>query len=159
MGSESRAYVLGPREGAAFWFVGSLMVAKASGRETEGAFALLDQTVPGGYAPPRHVHKDEDEAWYLLDGEATFYCGDRTFSASKQSFVFLPKAVEHTFKVGPRGARFLTLSAPASFADFVAAAGEPAPELTVPPTSPPDPAALAEVAGRFGIEITGPPPG
>ena len=158
MGSESRAYVLGPDQGRAFWFAGALMVTKASGEDSEGAFALLDQTVPGGYAAPRHVHKDEDEAWYLLDGEATFYCGDRSFSASRHSFVFLPKGVEHTFKVGPQRARMLTLSAPASFADFVEAAGEPAPELTLPPPSPPDPAALAEVAGRFGIEITGPPP-
>lgn len=150
--------MLGPREGKAFWFVGSLMVTKASSKETEGAFAILDQTVPGGYAPPRHVHHEEDEAWYVLEGEATFYCGHRSLSASRHSFVFLPRGVEHTFKVGSQGARFLTLSAPASFAEFVEAAGEPAPELVLPPPSPPDPARLAEVAATYQIEITGPPP-
>jgi hypothetical protein len=72
--------------------------------------------------------------------------------------VFLPRQVPHTFRIGPAGARLLTFTAPASFADFVAAAGEPAPALVVPPATPPDPERLARIAARFGIEILGPPP-
>jgi mannose-6-phosphate isomerase-like protein (cupin superfamily) len=72
MGTVDRMQVLGPQEGQAIWFAGALMVVKAAGEHTEGRFALLDQRVGGGYATPRHVHRDEDEAWYLLDGDVAF---------------------------------------------------------------------------------------
>jgi hypothetical protein len=66
--------------------------------------------------------------------------------------------VEHTFKVGPKGARLLTMAAPSGFADFVKEAGEPAPAHTIPPPGPMDVERLARIAATYGIEITGPPP-
>jgi mannose-6-phosphate isomerase-like protein (cupin superfamily) len=152
------AYMLEPEEGEAIRFAGGVMVLKAAGEHTDGRFALLDQRVPGEYAAPRHVHHEEDEAWYLLDGEATFYCGDDRFSAGPGAWVFLPKGIPHAFRVGPAGARLLTFTAPARFADFVRAAGEPAQEHTLPPAGPVDVERLAAIAGRYGIDILGPPP-
>lgn len=140
-------FVVREGEGASTRFVGALMVKKAAAAETGGVFDLLDQAVPGGYAAPRHIHAREDEAWYLLEGEATFYCGGQTFHAERGSFVFLPRGVEHTFKVGPAGARLLTMTFPSGFAAFVDETGDTE-----------DPAALAAIAARHGIEITGPPP-
>ena len=55
------------------------------------------------------------------------------------------------------GARLLTLSAPARFADFVRAAGESAPAPTVPPAAPVNVEGLAALAAQHGIEILGPP--
>jgi quercetin dioxygenase-like cupin family protein len=153
-----RVYTLADGEGKAFWFVGALLQRKAGGTETEGRFALLDQTMPPGYAVPRHIHLNEDEAWYLLDCEMTFHCGDHVIEAAERSWVFAPRGIPHTFKVGTNGARALTFTFPATFADFVAALGEPAPQLTIPPPAPVDQRRLAEVAHRYGIEIVGPPP-
>lgn len=158
MGDKNRAYLLKRDEGQAIWFAGALMVIKATGEQTEGRFALLDQLVPGHYAVPLHVHHHEDEAWYLLDGEATFFCGDEQFTAGPGSWVFLPRGMPHTFKVGPQGARLLTFTAPSSFADFVVAAGAPARERRVPPPAPLDPERLTAIAADHGIEIIGPPP-
>ena len=78
--------------------------------------------------------------------------------AGERAWVFAPRGVPHTFKVGPKGARALTFSFPSRFGDFVAEMGEPAPELEVPPHAPVDERRLAEVAHRYGIEIVGPPP-
>jgi mannose-6-phosphate isomerase-like protein (cupin superfamily) len=153
-----RTYSLADKEGEAYWFVGALLQRKAGGADTDGRFALLDQTMPPDYAVPRHIHINEDEAWYLLEGAMTFYCGERVIEASKYSWVFAPRGIPHTFKVGSEGARALTFAFPSSFADFVAEMGEPAPQLTVPPPAPVDPHHLAEVAHRYGIEIVGPPP-
>jgi len=153
-----RTYSLADKEGEAYWFVGALLQRKAGGEETDGKFALLDQTMPPGYAVPRHVHVEEDEAWYLLEGSMTFYCGGHVIEAAKYGWVFAPRGIPHTFKVGSGGARALTFAFPSSFADFVAEMGEPAPQLTVPPPAPVDPHRLAEVARRYGIEIVGPPP-
>ncbi|GIW04284.1 MAG: hypothetical protein KatS3mg059_0904 [Thermomicrobiales bacterium] len=52
MSQESRAYTLADVEGQAYWFAGALMILKASGEQTEGRFALLDQWVPGGVRRP-----------------------------------------------------------------------------------------------------------
>ncbi len=153
-----RIYSLADGEGQAYWFVGALLQRKAGGAETEGRFAMLDQTMPPDYAVPRHIHVEEDEAWYVLEGSMTFYCGERVIVAVERTWVFAPRGVVHTFEVGEDGARALTFSFPSTFADFVAAAGEPAAELTIPPRAPVDQQRLAEVAHRFGIEIVGPPP-
>ena len=153
-----RTYSLADKEGEAFWFVGALLQRKAGGAETNGQFALLDQTMPAGYAVPRHIHLNEDEAWYLLEGSMTFYCGEHVIEAAKYGWVFAPRGIPHTFKVGSNGARALTLTFPSSFAEFVAEMGEPASRLTIPPPGPVDPQRLAEVAHRYGIEIVGPPP-
>lgn len=158
MQTMGRAYLLGAEEGTAYWFAGTRMVLKAGGEHTEGRFALLEQQVPGDYAAPHHVHHDEDEAWYLLAGDATFVCGDARFTAGPGAWVFLPKGIPHAFRVGPSGARLLTLSAPAGFAAFVQAAGVPAPTGTLPPPVPLDVARLAVIAERHGIELLGPPP-
>ena len=154
----TKAYVLGEDEGKAIWFANALMVMKAATEETAGRFAILDQRVPGGYAVPRHVHHAEDEAWYFLEGEATFYCGEDSFTAGKGAWVFLPRDVPHAFKVGPAGARMLTLSAPSGFADFVEECGEPAPGLSIPPQGPLDVERLATIAAKYQVEIVGPPP-
>lgn len=158
MQATGRAYMLSAEEGEAIWFAGSLMVVKARGEQTEGRFALLEQQVPSNYAAPHHVHQDEDEAWYILAGEATFFRGGDQFHAGPGAWVFLPKEVPHAFRVGASGARLLTVSAPAGFADFVPAAGAPAQGHRLPPAGPVDVVQLAAVAGRYGIDIIGPPP-
>ncbi len=155
LSKSDRAYVLDDGDGEALRFAGALMTLKASGDQTEGRFALIDQTAPPDYAAPLHVHQDEDEAWYVLEGEAEFFCGERRFTAAAGAWVFLPKAVPHSFRVGADGARLLTLTAPSRFADFVREAGEPASQES---GAPMDVAALAAIASRYGIEIVGPPP-
>jgi len=103
MGGHRKAYLLTQEEGDALWFAGALMVLKATGEHTDGRFTFLDQRTPGDYAVPRHVHDREDEAWYILEGEVTFYCGTETLRAGPGSWVFAPKGVPHAFRVGPGG--------------------------------------------------------
>lgn len=152
-----RTYHVREQEGRATWFAGALLVQKAANADTDGRFDLLDQTMPPRYAVPKHVHHADDEAWYVLEGEITFRCGDREIVAGPHSWVFAQRDVPHTFVVGDTGARALTFTFPSGFADFVAEFGEPAATLTVPPHAPIDEARLVEVAHRYGVDILGPP--
>lgn len=158
MNTNGRAYKMDVNEGQAIWFAGALMLLKAADDQTDGRFAFMDQRVPGDYAVPLHIHHCEDEAWYVLEGQVTFFCGDESFSAGPGAWVFLPKDVPHTFRVGADGGRLLTFTAPADFANFVRDAGEPAPRLVTPPAEPPDMEQLAKIAAKYGIELIGPPP-
>lgn len=154
----NRAYHLGAQEGAAIWFAGALMVRKAGADDTAGRFDLLDQTMPAGYSVPKHVHHKEDEAWYILEGRVTFFCGDRVIEAEAGSWVFAPRHVPHTFKVDTGGARALTFTSPSGFARFVEEFGEPARQLTVPPPGPIDDVRLVALASKYDVEVLGPPP-
>ena len=158
MSGQKGPYVMQADEGQAYWFAGALMLLKAAGDQTDDQFAFLDQRVPGDYAVPRHIHHAEDEAWYVLEGEATFYCGEETFAAGPGSWVFLPKDIPHAFRVGAEGGRLLTFTAPAEFANFVKAAGKSAPRLVVPPPALLDIERMATIAAHYGIEIVGPQP-
>jgi quercetin dioxygenase-like cupin family protein len=151
--------VAGPGEGEALWFLGVLATVKASAETTGGAVAVIEHLAPRGTGSPLHVHSREDEWFYVIDGELTIWIDGETIVAPAGSFVFGPKGISHTFIVSSEKARFLLVTEPAGFEQFMRAAGEPAPRLEIPPpaTEPPDVAALSAAAAEFGIEITGPP--
>jgi len=63
-----------------------------------------------------HVHADEDDAFFILDGEMTFFFGDETAVASPGTFVLVPPGVEHGFRnEQPAPVRMLNIHAPAGF--------------------------------------------
>src|SRR5437667_10307616 len=60
------------RKEPAFWFLGALTLVKSTGESTNGAFGLIEQLIPAGFASPYHIHHLEDEAFYVLEGEVMF---------------------------------------------------------------------------------------
>jgi len=143
-----------PDEGEAIWFMGGLFTVKASTEMTEGTYTLVEQRFAPGFTTPVHVHHRDHEAFYVLEGEAVYRCGDRTFKVGPGSFVFLPRGIPHVFRVqGGREARLLEILAPGGGERFFAAAGEPAGARRVPPPGPPDVEKMQRAAQRHGIEI------
>jgi len=160
--SEERAelgYALSEDEGEAFWLFGMLETIKISRDDTAGQYGLIEILVPAGIGSPWHVHPDEDEWFFVLDGEVTFYVGDARLSLPAGSFAFGPKGVPHTFFAEAGGARALVGLQPAMFEGFLREVGEPAPERVLPPPleGHPDMARLAPIAERNGFVILGPP--
>ena len=153
-------YGLGKEEGEAFWLLGMLQTIRIGRDDTGGQYGLLEIVVPAGIGSPWHVHPEEDEWFYVLDGSMTFWVGDTKLSLQAGSFAFGPKAVPHTFYADPpTGARALAGFAPMQFEGFLREVGEPAPERVVPPPMEghPDMARLIPIAARNGFEILGPP--
>ncbi|HET7457951.1 MAG TPA: quercetin 2,3-dioxygenase [Gemmatimonadaceae bacterium] len=157
-GEARRATVLGPGEGTPVWFLGNLMVVKATAQSTNGAYGLLESLVPAGSSPPMHVHHREDEAFWILEGAITVRCGDETLRAGPGSYVFLPRGVPHTYRVdGDTPLRMLTLLTPGGGEGFFVDGGRPAERLTMAPPGRPDLALLERVAHEYGAEFIGPP--
>ena len=150
---------LQPGEGEARWFIGALGTIKAAAETTNGQVAVLEFRWPEGGGSPLHVHRHEDEWFYVIEGELTFWVGGKVIVAPAGSFVYGPRDIAHTFVVTSTEARFLMVTEPAPFADFVRALSEPANSLTLPPASvePPSPEHMTAVAAEYGIEILGPP--
>jgi quercetin dioxygenase-like cupin family protein len=150
---------LAPGEGEALWGFGALAILKASSETTGGRVAVIEHVAARGAGSPLHVHRREDEWFYVLDGELTFWVDGRVVDAPPGTFVYGPRDVPHTFVVASERARFLLVTEPAGFDAFFRAAGEPAerPEIPPAPSEPPDIAGLTALAASFGIEILGPP--
>jgi quercetin dioxygenase-like cupin family protein len=146
-------------QGEALWFLGVLATIKASSETTDGRVAVIHHLAPRGAGSPLHVHRREDEWFYVTEGELTFWIGGRVISAPAGSFVYGPRDVAHTFAVTSDEARFLLVTEPAGFEAFMRAVAEPAGTRTIPPalSVPPDPERLATIAAEYGIEILGPP--
>ena len=156
----TRPYALAREEGRAVWFLGSLLIVKATGEQTGGSFGLIDNLMPPGAGSPYHLHHKEDESFYVVEGEMTFYVGDERVKAGPGAFVYGPRGVPHGFEVeGDAPARMLLQNYPAGFERFPVEVGEPAKELTLPPAEPPDMERLVEIAAKYEIEILGPLPG
>ncbi len=160
----SRTFAYAPGEGEALWWIGMLATIKATAEQTGGQYTLVEILAPEGFASPLHVHHQEDEGFWILEGEMTFYVGDQTIKAQPGSFLFGPQEVPHAFRVDSGPARLLFVLSPAGFEDLVREMGEPARELTIPPQpeAPPNEAQMqqmAAIAARHGNEILGPPPG
>jgi len=146
-------------EGDARWFLGTLVTIKASSQTTAGRVAVTENLAPRGSGSPLHVHHREDEWFYVVEGELTFWVGGQIITAAAGSFVYGPRDVPHTFAVSSDTARFLLVTEPAGFEEFVRALSEPATELVIPPpaTEPPDIEAMTRLAAEYGLEILGPP--
>ena len=153
-------YRLGKEEGEAFWFLGMLETIKISMVDTAGNFGLIEVVVRAGDGSPWHVHPEEDEWFYVLDGDFTFNVGDARMSLPAGSFAFGPKGVPHTFIAEPPdGGKALIGFQPFQFEGLLREVGEHAPERVLPPPleSPPDLQRLAPIAARNGMEVLGPP--
>ena len=150
---------LQPGEGDARWFLGALGTIKSAAETTDGRVAVLEFLWPQGGGSPLHVHRNEDEWFYVIEGELTLWVGGDVVVAPAGAFVYGPRDIPHTFLVTSTQARFLMVTEPAPFADFIRAMSEPAQTLTLPPASvqPPSPERMTAVAAEYGIEILGPP--
>jgi quercetin dioxygenase-like cupin family protein len=151
--------VVGDGEGEALWFFGTLLLLKATAEQTGGRFCLCEQRGRRGMATPLHRQPADDETFVVLEGELQFFLGEGLpVVAGPGATVHVPAGAPHAFAVASEAARWLDLTTPNHEA-FFRAAGEPAPELALPPDAPPDMAKVGTAAERFGVEILGPPPG
>jgi quercetin dioxygenase-like cupin family protein len=150
--------VLKAGEGNAYWVVGDLYTILASGEETCGAYALIHVEVPPGGGPPPHVHRREDEAFYVLEGELAFQADGRDIAVTSGTWVTLAKGSLHTFRnAGTATAKMLIVVTPAGLERFFAEVGHKATDRAVPPpATPADIELLLAVAPRYGLEIRPP---
>jgi quercetin dioxygenase-like cupin family protein len=141
-------YVLKPEatrpEGIKGWHLFSL----AGDSHTGGAFNLLTLAASTGFRTPMHIHYAEDVGIYVLEGTLLVFRGDQRLAADAGTFLFLPRATPHGFRVeAANGARILYLTVPGGFDG-----------LTRERDFMKDTNDCTAAAARYKIEILGPVP-
>ena len=79
-------------------------------------FGIIE--IAAGRVLEEHVHAEEDDAFYILEGELTFTFGDEQAPAPAPpgTFVLVPPGVQHGFRNdGAVPVRMLNIHAPAGF--------------------------------------------
>lgn len=86
----------------------------ATGAETDGHYFFFESVVPPGGGPPPHVQTLEEEAFYIIEGEVTFYAEGNETVVTTGTFLNVPKGVRHRFRNNSdKNARMLVFFAPA----------------------------------------------
>ena len=140
------------------WFIDHLVHVHVDGSTSGGALALLEERGRRGDMPPLHVHRRDDETFYLLEGELTLFVGGERLVLGPGQAAHAPRDVPHTYRVESEEARWLVITTPAGFDAFVREVSDPAPAEELPPAGRAvDPTLLGHAAAKAGIEILGAP--
>ena len=146
-------------DGERLWFAGGgVFTMKASAEETAGAFVLFEDLVVRGKTTPMHLHPNEDETIYVLEGELLVDMDGEQQRVGQNGVFVAPRGVPHAFLVTSDTARLLCLQTPGTGESFYRDASDPLTTAT-DPDKPADFARLRAAAERSEtIELLGPPP-
>jgi mannose-6-phosphate isomerase-like protein (cupin superfamily) len=70
---------------------------------------------PPRFIAPLHLHHNDDETWYVLEGTLGVRVGDKDVEAKAGSAVFVPRGTPHTYWNPGPGLRYLLVMTPRIF--------------------------------------------
>jgi mannose-6-phosphate isomerase-like protein (cupin superfamily) len=147
-------------EGERRWFAGGgVHLMKATAKEADGAFILLEDRMVRSKTTPLHTHPNLDETIIVLEGEILFYAEGTEHRVGPRGVAVAPRGAPHAFNGHLRErADTLALQTPGSGEAFYRESSEPATVETDPGRT--DWGRLRAAARRHPdiIEILGPPP-
>lgn len=119
--------------------------------DTDGVFSTYRVTVPRGAGVPSHVHQNEEETFYVLNGEFEFLCGEEIVALTAGGQIYLPRQMPHSIlNVGTTTGQLLGVGTPAGHEEFFR-------DAALLGDGPPDFDAAAAVCRRHGMELLPPP--
>ena len=137
-----------------FYFDVGLGSVCLSGKDTGGAYCLLEVSLAPGMSVPRHMHTREDEVYFVLAGELEVTVGENTFVLQPGDTLLAPRDIPHQLRnSGNLTNHYLLVFSPSGFEEFITATAVPAPENAVAQTEPPAVAVqkVLKLAADYGI--------
>jgi mannose-6-phosphate isomerase-like protein (cupin superfamily) len=151
--AQSRAFKVEPGSGRPIHVLDNEVIIKIPSRHTGGAFTVFEGRTEPLAGPPLHAHRDQDEWWYILEGEFKFEVDGQEIYAAAGATVFAPRGSRHTFQnIGGTPGRTLTTVVPGGVDLFFEELEAGAPRGTAP-----DPVKLLPILKKYGQELLGPP--
>ena len=110
----SQSSIVSPGEGPQVEFIpGELMIWKATGATTEGALDCVEVQLEPLVGPREHIHHQQDETFYVLEGDFRFKVGGKLVDTSTGGFVFVARGTPHCWKnIGVGIGRLLIIFTP-----------------------------------------------
>jgi mannose-6-phosphate isomerase-like protein (cupin superfamily) len=115
---------------------------------TDGLMSIWESAAAPGEGPPLHIHANEDELFYVLEGTFQFWCGEQSFIGAAGASAVLPRNVPHTYRnIGTTPGRLLAGAMPGGFEEFF---------LECERSGASDPATLAAIGAKYGLTFLPP---
>lgn len=141
-----QAIVRAPDDNTGVVLRGEPMAFLVTGANTKHT-SMFDWTIPAGFATGLHVHRVQEETFYVLDGECEWWVGDRRVRATRGTFLFLPPGVPHNItNVSDKPARVLMTVSPPGHEHYFEELARLAEEAA------PDPKAIGDLRGRYDTD-------
>jgi mannose-6-phosphate isomerase-like protein (cupin superfamily) len=151
MGVKQGLVIVKPGDGALAEIGGMGVHFKVWGDTTAGELSIVEHPMEPRRLVPPHVHHDEDELSYVLEGTFGVRVGDDVATAGPGTYIYKPKGVPHTFwNVGPEPAKLLEIIWPAGFERFFESLGDAARSAGSPERFF---AQRAELAGQYHVDF------
>lgn len=154
--SSPNIHVTRSKDGEVIDVVGDRYRFLSQGIHTDNAYAIWHATITPGGGPPPHIHRREEEGFFVLKGELTFEADGQSFVGTAGTFVNLPIDSRHRFhNHTSQPTEVLILVAPAGIENMFRYTGTAIHDLNTPVTKPSmeEKHRLMEAAGQYGIEI------
>lgn len=154
MSESGKVMIKDANEGRTVGIVGDIYRFLATSEETGGRYSMFEAIVLPGGGPPPHIHRKEDETFYILEGEITFQIGGERRVAGPGTFVHMPIGNLHAFKnETDQPVKMLVSFVPAGLEEMFFQVGKDLADGEVPEKpSPQEVDRLLKIAGRYGIE-------
>jgi quercetin dioxygenase-like cupin family protein len=154
-------YTLSKDQGLAdMWWKTGRVVVKATADQTGGSFSQVETIDPRGTATPLHLHRNEEEAFYVLEGAVSLLVDGEWTDISQGDYALVPRGIPHAYVVRSERARMLVTFSPSGFEEVFSHLGVPVAESAEPPveTVLPPVEEIVRAFAPYGCEILGPPP-
>ncbi len=123
----SKCKVVGPEDGNLYKRKNDMFV-KVTAEDTGGNYEICEERCPPGFQSRRHMHTQNHESFYVLEGSATFDLGGDIHQGTPGTLIHIPPGVPHQMTAGDDGVRVLMVYSPgeteAMFKDMVALSPE-----------------------------------
>lgn len=142
----------------ALWFTTARLTVHLSQKDNADGLTLIEHYMAKGFAVPLHVHRDEDESFYILQGEVLMQINGRVRRLTPGDALTVLGGTPHSFRVVSPEARFLTMTT-GQFEEMIRCLARPAENEGLPPQAEPtdeEVAALVTACAAHGIEFQGP---
>jgi mannose-6-phosphate isomerase-like protein (cupin superfamily) len=120
------------------------------GAEIDGHFDFIEATITYLQGPPLHLHHEQDDTFFVIEGTLTVQVGDELFDLHAGDLVCAPKGVSHTFaNVAKEPVRVINIMTPGGFDRVME-------EYASLPAGPRDPQVLEQLAHKHKLVFVGP---
>jgi quercetin dioxygenase-like cupin family protein len=155
-GAIPKIHVTRCTEGKTFDVVGDRYRFLAEVEHTGGTYAIWHATIAPGGGPPPHIHRREEEGFFVLSGEVTFEVDGRELIGTNGAFAQLPSGSRHRFfNPSELPAEMIIMIAPGGLEKLFQQVGVEIHNLDLPISAPAadEIPRLLQLASSFGIEI------
>ncbi len=126
---------------------GDNQTTKLSGHDSDNQLLIIEQNDMPGVGIPLHVHKNEDEIFYILEGEMEVIVGKNKTILKSGDMGFCPRGIAHSWKVvGNQKHKSLLIITPSQIENLFI-------ELSELKEFPPDFEVVAKISKKYDIEF------